>query len=41
MKIQQIIYVGRFLGLLHRFELLEGNVHDQDVPPSGELVMSM
>jgi hypothetical protein len=31
----------RFLGLPHRFELLEGNIHDHDVPPSGELVMSI
>jgi hypothetical protein len=28
-----------FLGLPHGFELLEGNIHYQDVPPSGELMM--
>jgi hypothetical protein len=26
--------------LPHGFELLKGTIHDQDVPPSGELVMS-
>jgi len=30
----------RFSSLPHGFELLEGNIHDQDVPPSGELMMS-
>jgi len=29
----------RFSSLRHGFELLEGNIHDQDVPPSGELMM--
>jgi len=31
----------RFSSLPHRFELFKGNIHDQDVPPSGELVMPM
>jgi hypothetical protein len=25
--------LARFVGLLHGFELLEGNIHDQDDPP--------
>jgi hypothetical protein len=29
-----------FSSLPHGFELLEGNVHNQDAPPNGELVMS-
>jgi hypothetical protein len=28
-----------FLGLPHGLELLEGNVHDQDAPPNGELAV--
>jgi hypothetical protein len=32
------ILVG-FSSLSHGFELLEGNVHDQDAPPNGELVV--
>jgi hypothetical protein len=28
-----------FLGLPHGLELLEGNVHDQDAPPNGKLVI--
>jgi hypothetical protein len=28
-----------FSGLPHGLELLEGNVHDQDAPPNGELVI--
>ncbi len=33
------IMLVRFLGLPHGIELLEGNVHDQDVLPNGELMM--
>ncbi len=34
--------LAKFVGLLHGFELLEGNIHDQDDPPqSGELMMLM
>jgi hypothetical protein len=29
-----------FSSLPHGLELLEGNVHDQDAPPNGELVVS-
>jgi len=29
-----------FSSLLHGLELLEGNIHDQDTPSNGELVMS-
>jgi hypothetical protein len=29
-----------FLGFPHGFELLEGNIHDQDELPSGESTMS-
>ncbi len=29
-----------FSGLPRKLELLEGNVHDQDAPPNGELAMS-
>jgi hypothetical protein len=29
-----------FSGLPHGLELLEGNIHDQDAPPNGELAMS-
>ncbi len=32
--------LAEFLGLPHGLELLEGNVHDQDAPPNGELAMS-
>jgi len=28
-----------FSGLPHKPKLLEGNVHDQDAPPNGELAM--
>jgi hypothetical protein len=35
---KSIMLVG-FFGFPHGFELLEGNIHDQDVPPSGELMM--
>jgi hypothetical protein len=29
-----------FSSLPHELELLEGNVHDQDAPPNGELAKS-
>ncbi len=32
--------LARFLSLPHGLELLEGNVHDQDEPPNGELAVS-
>jgi hypothetical protein len=32
--------LDRFSSLPHGFELLKGNIHDQDVPLSGELMMS-
>jgi hypothetical protein len=28
-----------FFGLPHGFELFEGNIHDHDAPPNGELAM--
>jgi hypothetical protein len=31
--------LARFASLPHGLELLEGNVHDQDALPNGELVM--
>jgi hypothetical protein len=31
----------RFLGLHNGFELLKGNIHDQDEPPNGEFTMLM
>jgi hypothetical protein len=31
--------LARFSSLSHGLQLLEGNVHDQDVPPNGELVV--
>jgi hypothetical protein len=30
-----------FLRFAHGFELLEGNIHDKNGPPNGELVMLM
>jgi hypothetical protein len=33
-----ITLVG-FSGIPHGLELLEGNVHDQDAPPNGELAI--
>jgi hypothetical protein len=31
--------LARFSSLPHGLELLEGNVHDQDIPPNGELIV--
>jgi hypothetical protein len=31
--------LARFSSLPHGLELLEGNIHDHDTPPSGELAM--
>jgi hypothetical protein len=39
-KFNKSIMLARFSGLPHGLELLEGNVHDQDAPPNGELAMS-
>ncbi len=36
---KSIMLVG-FSNLLHGFELLEGNIHDQDASPISELAMS-
>jgi hypothetical protein len=30
-----------FEGFLHGFESIEGNIHNEDEPPNGELVMTM
>jgi hypothetical protein len=38
-KSNKLTMLARFLGLPHGLELLEGNVHDQNAPPNGKLVM--
>jgi hypothetical protein len=39
-KFNKSTMLGGFSSLPHGLELLDGNVHDQDAPPNGELVMS-
>ncbi len=39
-KSNKSIMLSRFSNLAHGFELLEGNIHDWDEPPNGELAMS-
>jgi hypothetical protein len=39
-KFNKLTMLVGFLGFAHEPELLEGNVHDQDAPLNGELVMS-
>jgi hypothetical protein len=39
-KSNKLTMLVGFFGLPHGLELLEGNVHDQDAPPNGELAMS-
>jgi hypothetical protein len=38
-KSNKSIMLARFSSLPHGLELLEGNVHDHDAPPNGELAM--
>ncbi len=40
-QINQLYMLVEFLGFAHGFELVEGNIHDKNGPPNGELVMSM
>jgi hypothetical protein len=39
-KFNKSTMLARFSSLPHGLELLEDNVHDQDAPSNGELVMS-
>jgi hypothetical protein len=39
-KSNKSIMLARFSSLPHGLELLKGNVHNQNAPPNGELVMS-
>jgi hypothetical protein len=38
-KSNKLIMLARFSSLPHGLELLEGNVHDHDAPPNGELTV--
>ncbi len=38
-KSNKLTMLVRFSSLPHGLELLEGNVHDQDIPPNGELAV--